>query len=69
MEINIITKNLSGEIARVNLSNKQGDYSTLVISEYNSEDTLGNKFELPVKSVANFLKELEKEKVADLDKK
>lgn len=63
MEINIITKNLDQETIRVNLANSAEDFSTVTISQYNKKNVLLNKIEISVKSLANFIKEMEKEKL------
>jgi len=63
LEINIITKNLDQETIRVNLANSAEDFSTVTISQYNKKNVLLNKIEISVKSLANFIKEMEKEKL------
>lgn len=60
MEINIITQNIKKEMTRVNLSSVDNGFSTITVSNFNCKDQLIDKYELPVKSLQNFLKELEK---------
>lgn len=62
MEINIITKNHKNDIIRVKINNKESEYNAIIVEEYDNKDTFMNGFELPVKSLENFLIELEKEK-------
>ena len=58
MEINIISKNLENETIRLNISNEEADFGNIRLKQFDSEGKLITGFDIPVKSLKNFIKEI-----------